>query len=63
MGDVPSIEGGIDGQVVRMVPQGGDRLSMDGLEMGDVLAVEGLGVIGQHHIAVHRVGGAARRDR
>ena len=55
--DVPSIESGIGGQMSRKEAQDRHRADVQGEEIRDVILIEGLGVLGEHHIAIDRVSG------
>ena len=50
--DVPGIKGGIGRDIVGKVAQVDDRLQVQGKEVGDIVLVEGQGVLGQDDIAI-----------
>jgi hypothetical protein len=50
--DVPGIKGGIRRHMDGIKPQGEHRAEVEGAVIGHIVLVKGLGIFGQHHIAV-----------
>jgi hypothetical protein len=57
--DVPGIIGGVSCQVSRVLIEGRDGLAIEETEIRHIPLIEGLGVLGQHDIAVVRGGGSS----
>jgi len=53
--DVPGIKSGIGGDMGGQVTEGGHGLQVQGDEVGDVVLIEGLGELGEGHIAIDRI--------
>ena len=54
--DIPGVESGVSRQVVGEVLHVGDGLVIEGQKVGNVVHVERLGVLSQHHITIVRGG-------